>query len=214
MIRWLYSLTYERVTLDKVNKKLIRPVPGLVVMGEQYYEFENIADIPETRRMEYNSLREEAVMGITREMLIEIFEGIIESNDKGKVSNVGSLAFMAKDMVANITSKEILYKMASLMYFTEDEDLSMYDLDYNNRKIELFKQIKDQSFFFARLLDNGLKINGDPLRSDIQKYLRESEIKEKAYLRLLFEMLGKSGTKDIATPSTPIAKASRATSRK
>lgn len=206
IISWLYSFTYERITLDKVNQKLIRPVPELILLGNQYYEFVNIADMPETRRMEYNSLREEAVMGISRELLINIFDGIITANDNNEKSKVGTEAFLAKDMLRNITSKEILYKMASLMYFTEDEDISLYDLDYNNEKIKLFKRVENQGFFFGRLLDNGLKNTGDPLRADIQKYLKESEVKEKAYLQLLGEMLGGNDSKTMETPSTPTAK--------
>lgn len=206
IISWLYSFTYERITLDKVNQKLIRPVPGLVINGEQYYEFVNIADMPETRRQEYNSLREEAVMGITRELLVKTFDSILGHVDKGEVSKIASTAFIAKDMMLNITSKEILYKMASLVYFDEREDLSMYDLDYNNEKIQLFKKIENQGFFFGRLLDNGSKNTGDTLRPDIQKYLKESEVKEKAYLRLLSELIDNSVMNSTTPRSTSTAK--------
>lgn len=206
IISWLYSFTYERITLDRVNQKLIRPVPGLVINGEQYYEFVNIADMPETRRQEYNNLREEAVMGITRELLVKTFDSILGHVDKGEVSKIASTAFIAKDMMLNITSKEILYKMASLVYFDEKEDLSMYDLDYNNEKIQLFKKIENQGFFFGRLLDNGSKNTGDTLRPDIQKYLKESEVKEKAYLRLLSGLIDNSVLTNTTTPSTSTAK--------
>lgn len=211
IISWLYSFTYERITLDKVNQKLIRPVPGLIINGEQYYEFTNVADMPETRRQEYNSLREEAVMGITRELLVKVFDSILTYADEGKMSKVVTEAFLVKDMLLNITSKEILYKMASLVYFDEKEDLSVYDLDYNNEKIKLFKQIKNQGFFFGRLLDNGSKSTGDTLRPDIQKFLRESEAKEKAYLRLLSDLIDNSVLTSSTPPSTRTAKASRQT---
>lgn len=207
IISWLYSFTYERITLDKVNQKLIRPVPGLVLNGEQYYEFANIADMPETRRQEYNNLREEAVMGITRELLVKTFDSILDQVDKGEVSKIASTAFIVKDMLLNITSKEILYKMASLVYFDEREDISMYDLDYNNEKILLFKKIEDQGFFFGRLLDNGSKSTGDTLRPDIQKYLKESEVKEKAYLRLLSELIDNNVMNSTTPRSTSTAKA-------
>lgn len=211
VISWLYSFTYEAITLDKINQKLIRPVPGLIVKGEQYFEFENIADMPETRRAEYQNLREEAVMGITRELLVDIFDGQIKAIDSGELSKAASIAFMAKDMIANITSKEILYKLASLMYFTDREDISTYDLDFNNKKIELFKQIEQQGFFFGRLLDNGSSTTGDPLRPDIQKFLKESEVREKSYLRVLSAMLEKSVSNNTAPRSTRTAKESKAT---
>ena len=54
VIEKLYPLTYQPTTLDKVNNKLIRPVPGLLIDGVQYWEFVNLADMPEARRMHYN----------------------------------------------------------------------------------------------------------------------------------------------------------------
>lgn len=213
IISKLYSFTYEEILLDKVNKKLIRPVPGLVIGGRQYYEFVNLADMPETRRQEYVNLREEMVMGIDRELLVQIIDTIIDANDKDEKSKIGSIAFVAKDMLANITTMEQLYKIASVAYFDETEDLASYDLDYNNRKIEKFKTIAN-GFFFTRLLSNGSKNSSDPLRSNIDQLLKEGEVKMQAYHRILSDMLVSKNSGSTTKSSTATAKATKRTSKK
>ncbi|MFN8691001.1 MAG: hypothetical protein ACK5XL_13445, partial [Cyclobacteriaceae bacterium] len=69
IIEKLYRYTYEPVQLDRINSKLIKPVPGLVIEGVQYYEFANVADMPEGRRAHYNYLRDELAMGADRELI-------------------------------------------------------------------------------------------------------------------------------------------------
>lgn len=185
IIQWLTTLTYETVTLDKVNKKMIKPVPSLIIDGQQYYEFVQVADMPQNRFVHYLDFRSESQMGVTREVINGYLDGIMAANNEGNVSFVGAQAFMLKDSINNCTNIEVLYNMASLLYFTKDEDISCYDLDYNERKIRLFKQVKNKSFFFQNLLTNSLKITGKSLPTNIDAYLRQSMVKLSTYEGIL-----------------------------
>lgn len=185
LIERLYRLTYEPVTLDKLNLKLIRPVPGLVIEGVQYWEFVNIADMPESRRANYMNARKRMMMGIDDAMLLEFISKIKEANDKDERSRVGSLVFMLEDIIKTITPIENVYYLASIVYFDEQEDLKTYDLDYANKKIEKFKELYDHSFFFLRLLSNDSRNIGDQQLQDILSSLAEGEVKLKAYGRIL-----------------------------
>lgn len=184
LIAWLYRFTYEEVTLDKVNSKLIRPVPGVIVDGVQYWEFVQVADMPEARRAHYTYLREEMIMGIDRELQYKIIKQLKEALNKDDKGRANTVLFMWEDMLKNITTVENLYNLASLMYFDPKEDVSKYDLDYAQQKIEKFKTLP-RSFFFGRLLQDGLKISGESLQQDIEQLLREGAVKLRAYNRIL-----------------------------
>lgn len=187
MIQVLYKLTYERVTLDSVNKKLIRPVPGLVIDGRQYFEFVNTADMPRGRLVHYNYMREEMIMGIDRELQMKFIDKLMEANAEKDTNRIGSLLYMFKDILSNITTVEVLYNMSSLVYFDAKEDIGTYDLDYNQQKIKQFKSIKDKSFFFTYLLQNALNNTVESLPSDIQKFLNENAVRLNAWMQILSE---------------------------
>ncbi len=185
---FLYSLTYERIILDKVNSKLIRPVEGLVIDGVQYYEFVNVADMPQERFVHYLHLRQELSMGIDRETLNKYLDEIMNCNNQEPIdkSRIGAFLYMMKDTINNCTPLETMYNMAALVYFDKREDLKCYDQDYNTLKIEAFKKIKNQGFFFERLLRRGLKTTGEQSPEDIAKYLNQSAVKLRAYRQMLF----------------------------
>jgi hypothetical protein len=184
LISWLYQFTYESVTVDKINKKLIRPVPGVIIDGVQYFEFVQVADMPETRRTHYTYLREEMMMGIDRPTQYKIIEQLKLAISKAEVGRANTILFMWEDMLKNITTVENLYNLASLMYFDDKEDLANYDLDYAQQKIARFKKLP-KSFFFIRLLQEGLKISGESLQNDMEQLLRESAVKLRAYNQIL-----------------------------
>jgi len=190
---FLYRLTYEPITLDKINRKLVRPVPGLVIEGVQYYEFVNLSDMPQGRMVHYNYMREEMIMGIDRQLQTSIIDKILKACDDKDNGRVAALCFMFKDIINNITSVESLYNVASVAYFDKTEDIATYDMDYNNRKISGFKAMKDKSFFFEWVLRETLRNSGDSLPSDIQKFLNENAAKLNLYKQMLS---GKEELKD------------------
>jgi len=190
IIERLYTLTYERVTLDKQNQKLIRPVAGLVIDGVQYFEFVNLGDMPHMRMVQYGHIREEMIMGIDRDLQMKLIDKILEANAQNDVNRVGALGFMFKDIVANITTIESLYNIASVVFFDAREDIGTYDLDYNRQKIEQFKKLRDKGFFFGYLMRNVLKNTGNKLPNDIQKFLNENAVKLSAWKQVISESAG------------------------
>lgn len=195
IIRWIVSkllpLTYERLTLDKVNSKLIVPVDWLVIDGRQYYQFVNFADMPQARMVHFKHFRQELVMGIDRDQINEYLENMKDANDKGEKSQLGALIYMLQDTINNCTPLEAMYNMAALVWFDRDEDLKCFDGDYNLEKIRAFKTFPDQTFFFERLLREGLKDAGVETPNAIEDYLRKSAIKLRAYAQILSEVSAK-----------------------
>lgn len=185
LIAWLTRMTYEPTTLDKVNKKLIKPVAGLIVNGVQYWEFVNIADMPQNRMVHFQYLREEMVMGIDRELQYKFINQLKEAISKKDDNWANAILFMFEDVLKNISTIESHYNMASLVYFDANEDISTYDADYAARKIEAFKNFKDHSFFFTTLLQGTLNTSLLALGQDMQDYLNRNAEKLRAYNRML-----------------------------
>lgn len=181
IVEKLYPFTYEPVTLDKVNGKLIRPVPGLIIEGKQYYEFVSVADMPEARRTHFSYMREETIMGIDRELQFNIINKLKEANQANDVNQIGHILFMWEDTLKNITTVENLYNIASLAYFDRQEDLANYDLDYAQQKIKLFKSVENKGFFFSRLLQETLKVSSESLLHDIEELLKVNAVKLQVY---------------------------------
>jgi hypothetical protein len=188
IISKLQRLTYEQMTVDNINKKLIRPVDGLIIDGKQYYEFANNADMPFARFMHHEYFRQELVLGLDREQMNKHLEELEKALDENRVSRMGSIIYMLRDTINNCTPLESLYNLASLNYFTKNEDISCYDFDYNNEKIKKFKELPNQAFFLTRLLKKNLKIHGRLLQVDINDYLSKSAVKLKAYKQILSGM--------------------------
>lgn len=180
-------LTHEPLLLDQVNKKMVRPVEGLIIEGLQYYEFVNTADMPEARFVHFTHLRQELAQGMDLPLVNKYLDEMKVANNVNDSSRMGALIYMMQDTMNNCTPLATLYNIAALVYFEKNEDISCFDNDYNLEKIRLFKEQPNQSFFLTRLLQKGLKNVGPESPEDIQKYLRQSAVKLKAYRQMLFD---------------------------
>lgn len=187
LAHWILSLTYKKLTKDQINGKLIELVPGIKVDGKPLYKFVNEIDMPISRKVMLFAHNEWLIMKLTPEEIIKFIDGIRLANNEGDKSKVGALAYMLNDIVSNLTPRTAFYHMASVLYFFEDEDISNYDGDLALMKIEAFKNMHDQSFFFRTLLRH-LSISDDTSESDMLKALTQSQAILQSYQQQLSEM--------------------------
>lgn len=177
-------LAYEKLTYDKVNRKLIEGLPGL----PGYYRFVSPADMPQGRFVHYLHLVKRLSLNVDEAMLnryVEAFKQAFEARDAGKFH---SAVFMLQDTLKNVTPVETYYWIAALMYFRKDEDLSTFDFDVNKRKVDYFKGLPNQTFFLATLIKS-LQNSGGASLEEIENYLRQSQTLESSYSRILTSMI-------------------------
>ena len=188
LIIWLERLTYEPLTVDNANSKLIVPVHGVMVNGQQLYRYKNELDIPIKRRIAISGAHKWFGASIQVSEVIDFLQKMLEANNHGDTSRIGMLGYALQDMLLNCTDEEALYRMAATMYFTRDEDHAEYDNDLMLQKVEAFRKLKtrERDFFFNTLLQH-MGVSSDTSLRDIQSSLKKSRVKLKAYRQLASE---------------------------
>jgi hypothetical protein len=180
LAKFFTKLAYQPFTLDQVNRKLIEPVPDL----PGYWRFVNPGDMPEARFVHYLHYVKQLAMNVDEELLLKYLAGFKDAFEKGDKAKFYAYEFMLRDTLQNVTPVETYYWMSALLYFDDREDVSCFDHDYNQRKVEYFKSLPNQTFFLSTLIRH-LKGSGEALLADIQESLKASQIKAESYERIL-----------------------------
>lgn len=118
--------------------------------GMEYYSFVNEQNMPSERAFSAMDVYEELNQRITKEYLDVFFSGILAACDKGSLVKVAELALFAQQRATHITNIDILYKLASVLYFTKEENCYKYDREYNEKKIAGWKKSRDIDSFFLK----------------------------------------------------------------
>lgn len=148
-----------------------------MIDGHQYYKYADNADYTETRRLmfqvyykQYNN------MSLTDDDLREWCQKGIKSC---KASDTGRAMFVFNailDAVENCIPEKPLYQLAALMYFTLEEDVTLFDGSINDAKMEAFQGLAVDGFFLPRLLKD-LGYYKNDLHSSIHAILKGSQAK-------------------------------------
>lgn len=115
--------------------------------GEDYYSFTTIADCPAERYYKASEFMHEMDMRMNRDMLAAYLDKMSEMINDGNFGKVAAIVEEMKIRSTLLVETETMYKLASVQFFTLDEDLTSYDYDYNDRKIAKFKSEKISDFF-------------------------------------------------------------------
>ncbi|MEQ8581208.1 MAG: hypothetical protein RIC30_09375 [Marinoscillum sp.] len=197
LINWLERLTYEPLTVDNANKKLIVPVRGIMIEGRQLYRYKNDLDIPIKRKVAISGAHKWFGASISVDKVVEFLNQILAANNDHDASRVGLLAYGLKDMITTCTDDEALYRMGGVMYFFKDEDHAQFDNDILLEKVRAFKQLPDhqRDFFFSTLLKH-MGVSNDTSTKAILSNLSKSKVKLMAYRQLLSEGLSRKNSTD------------------
>lgn len=149
--------------------------------GIRYYKFTDEFNIPAERAFSAMDIYNELDCKVTYEFLKLHCEAIDLALNNGKLTDVVSLNEMLKRRINHITEVEIMYKLASVLYFDENENPYKWDYNYALKKIEHWKKHqKDVDSFFLQM----------PIREYIPSF-KSSEMNLKIYSQIQKkEMMG------------------------
>lgn len=146
----------------------------------QYYKFIDDHQIPAGRYKYIYAALKEADMrmsGETLDLFIAEGERILNGGDKKNMISVGELW----KLILNLKSRRALAfepasveRLAAVIYFDENEDLSTYDRMHGMRKVEHWKKNKTLDFFLTRPIVELFGLKGCSITS-LEAYIQQTE---------------------------------------
>jgi len=145
------------------------------VGGVQYYQFTDIFNLPYERGLYSLAVYEETRMKCDAEYLQKHYKATkkILSADKIDIFKINALNEQLNERLSMSFDVDLLYKLASIVFFDKKENPALYDLEYCTRKIEHWKKHKGVADFFLQ----------QPLR-DLIPYLDTVEVDLDTYSEL------------------------------
>ena len=156
MIKRLYHNIKAYFERKPESKEPIEKV--FSINGTGYYQFKDISKMKCQRALTVNDFYNELTMGATRDFLLlhcEAVDKILTNNTKIDLGSLFKLNQQLQERLEMIYETDIIYKIASVVFFTKDENPLDYDDLLGREKIALFKEQdkedKEMGFFFGTL---------------------------------------------------------------
>jgi hypothetical protein len=132
------------------TKHIIKP--AFVCGGVQYYEFDNTANLPYKRGLKFLSIYNELDMRCDRFYLEKHVEAIEAELSKSvgvqQIFKVKQLNDQLKERLKMIYHEDLVYKVASIVFFDENENPDDWEWQYALKKIAHWKKHEDVAAFF------------------------------------------------------------------
>ena len=159
---------------------------AFTIDGNDFYQFKNYLDMPALRYQMMNAFISEAEMRMTRDEAKEYIRLIRESIDNNSITKVVAWLNQIDYRLDQFMETDTFYRLFSCAFFTKDEDLTIYDYDFNDWKIELFKKQPATSFFFMSQMKELLP-QVDISESDLNHYLAQTKAIKEALYKLKYD---------------------------
>lgn len=122
------------------------------VAGTDYYQFDDVFNLPYERGLMAMAIYEETRMNCNREYLekhVEAMQELLHSKNID-IYKINQLNEQMKERLNISFNTSLLYKLASIVYFDKNENPSLYEPEYCNKKIEFWKEHKGIADFFLQ----------------------------------------------------------------
>jgi len=122
------------------------------VAGVDYYQFNDVYNLPYERGLTALSFYEEARMRCSREYLERHIKAVREILRAKKI-DIFKLNQLNEQMNERLNLQldvDLLYKVASIIFFDKNENPILYDMEYCKKKIDFWKKNKGVSDFFLQ----------------------------------------------------------------
>jgi len=163
--KWLTIFTRPKF----LSESKYRIEEAFVSGGRTYYQFADPNQVPYRRGLTSLDYYEELRQRCTREYLIQHTEAVARLLSDPKKIDIGALALIERNLADRlkwIINPDLVYKLASVVFFDGTENPKLYDRAYGLRKIERWKkEMTIRDFFFSqpliRLLPYLREFDGD-----------------------------------------------------
>lgn len=125
---------------------------AFTVGGVKYYQFSDIFSIPFERGLMAVAVYNEIDMRCSRDYLMKHTETISDLLKQQEIDifKINTLNEQMKQRLQLVTDVDLLYKIASVVFFTEEENPALYETDYCKKKIAHWKEHRGVADFFLQ----------------------------------------------------------------
>jgi hypothetical protein len=120
-----------------------RVIPAFECGGVQYFMFSDQTEVPTGRQYGALTIYGEMDMRCSREYLTafcEASEKILNNPKKIQLGELAKMVTYLKERLDLMVLPEFIYKLASVVFFDENESPYKYDFEYNEKKIARWKE--------------------------------------------------------------------------
>ena len=139
-MRQLFNKLFKRTIFPDLKTEH-RVKEAFVHEGVQYYQFDDVYNMPCDRAFAAMDYYEELRQRTTREYLkahIEAVDTVLKAS-KINIYRLNELNQFLRERVEFIVDTDIILKLASVMYFDKSENPYKYDMKYGQEKIQKWK---------------------------------------------------------------------------
>lgn len=201
MIKFLkrvYSLIITRIKDDTPDMRDKWPFETEVAFEvtdkagviHKFYRIINVEKMPPLRAINAQDIYNEMEWKIEREDLIGMYEANKILFNQGKLIEAYENEKAVFDRINHVCNIGQIYRLASVLYLSKDENPFDYDYSFNYRKIEFWQRhLKVEDFFLQSQLDNLVPfLNSKEI--DLKKYTTEQiEERERNLTRIISVLL-------------------------
>lgn len=147
--------------------------------GVKYYRFKDEFRMPAGRYKYIYAYLKETELRMTHEKLKEYVDELTKCLDGSKkvidIEGAWKVVFALKGRANLAFEPESVRRLASVCYFDSKEDLSTYDQDHNQKKIDSWIKNKCLDFFLTRPISELFGLTNISVTS-LEEYLKDSEM--------------------------------------
>lgn len=123
-------------------------VPAFEAGGIQYFMHLEIAGMAAGRALQALAFNEEHEMKVEKEMHLAYLKSLKECLNMNDIVRASYLTTVIENRLQFIVEPDILYKMASVVFFDETENPYAYDHAYGQLKVAAWKKLEVEHFFY------------------------------------------------------------------
>ena len=152
----LFKKPRPKTAIHPVYKKLVERVAS--IDGRDLYQFKSLTDMPINRHHMCDRFSVEFGLRLDAQILSNAIDEMQKAINKGDVTKVAGILAILKEQTNMLISIESAYRLASCVYFWDNEDLTEYDFDIGDEKMKLFKKMKFDDFFLSEPINKFLPL--------------------------------------------------------
>lgn len=185
----------------KVNKfqEDKRLIPAFILDGIQYYQFDDPFGMSAQRAFAAIDIFQEVQSRASRDYIIAHNEAMVQClNSKPiDITKIAQLTNNLDERLKMVFDADLLYKLASVIYFDSSEDPYLYDYKYGVEKIGRFRNAQEKgqldNFFLNTPIRQYLPFS-DISKEDLEVYTKVGREVSKSHLKYLSVILSKKGS--------------------